>query len=156
MEKSRTKKGLFVVGVILALLIIAAAVFWFRGMISGTQDHIEGKDTEIITNRFTSFSDITECYYVIDVSSGGIGPTTYNMEALVIVDAQESEALSKQYEWKAAQADVDAKLYEGVGIGTINDWQYSDKFSSDTLGGKFVGEVYFSAQNNAIYIKAAQ
>lgn len=137
------------------LIVIVVLCFFLSGKLSGKKDYIEGEDIEIISNRFTNISDIIRCYYVIDiVSAGGIGPTRYNMKALVIIDEQESEYLKEQYSWKTVQIDVDEFLYKGVEIGTVSEWLYCNEFCSDTLGGSFVGKVYFSAKDNCIYIIA--
>lgn len=149
------KKNMYV---IFFVFIVMAAIGFFliRGKLFGKKDYIEGEDIEIISNRFTNISDIIRCYYAIDiVSAGGIGPTRYNMKALVIIDEQESGYLKEQYNWEIAQVVVEENLYKGVEIGTVSEWLYCNEFCSDTLGSNFVGEVYFSAEENCIYIIAS-
>lgn len=143
--------------VLVVLIVMVGLCFFLIGKISGKKDYVEGDHIEIITNRFSSFSNIIQCYYTIDiVSAGGIGPTRYNMKALVVIDEQESEHIKEQYDWKTAQIVVDEKLYKGVGVGIVGEWLYCKEFCSDTLGGRFVGEVYFSEKDHCIYIIAAE
>lgn len=154
-NKGRIAKKKPIGVVILILIVMVPICFFLRGKIFGKKDYIEGDDIEIITNRFTSFSNIIQCYYTIDiVSVGGIGPTRYNMKALVVIDEQESRYLKEQYDWEIAQILIDDNLYKGVEREIASDWLYSKEFCADTLGSNFVGEVYFSEKDNCIYILA--
>lgn len=140
--------------IVIAFIIFVAECLLLKEMAFGRREHIEDDNVEIITNRFKSFSNISRCFYKIDVLSGGIGPTAYNMYALVIVDEEESKYLLNQYEWKIDQIPaVDEDLYQGVGIEPVEEWLHSDIFESDTLG-SYIGEVFFSAEKNCIYINA--
>lgn len=152
--KTIKKKAMYVV--FLVSIVMVLICFFLRGKIFGKKDYIEGKDIEILTNRFTSFSNIIRCYYTIDiVSAGGIGPTRYNMKAIAIIDEQESRYLKEQYNWEIAQIVVEENLYKEVESEIVREWLYSKEFCSDTLGGSYIGEVYFSEKDNCIYIIAS-
>lgn len=153
-RKGARKKLMCVV--FLVIIVIISICFFLRGKLFGKKSYIEGNDIEIITNRFISLSNLVKCYYIIDiVSAGGIGPTRYNMKALVIIDENESKYLKEKYSWEVVQIDVDETLYKGVEIGTVSEWWFCEEFCFNTLGSSFVGEVYFSEKNNCIYIIAS-
>lgn len=148
----RNMKKKYIV-IILLILCVFVIVFILYGISHGKSRYVEGDNIEVITNRFTS---IIKCYYEVDiVSDGGIGPTRYNMKVLVNVSQEESARLKEKYIWKTVQITVDENLYMGIGSDPVSDWQYSKEFCSDTLGGHFVGEVYFSENANCIYLIAS-
>lgn len=148
------KKKCWVIILIVLCVVIVGLILY--GISHGKNRYVEGDNIEVITNRFTSFTSIIKCYYEIDiVSDGGIGPTRYNMKALVNVSPEESTRLKEKYIWETVQITVDENLHMGIGSDPVNDWQYSKEFCTDTLGGHFVGEVYFSENANCIYIIAS-
>lgn len=169
----KTKKTL-----IAAVLIILLCVAWLVGTclflrenIFGYQEYIEGDNIEIITNRFTSFSEISQCYYqIIYWHNGFFAPDSYAIRAIVVIDQQESARLKDQYEWYVVQKDVviednvykdryemffEEGPYEGIGMEAIGEWLHCKEFSSDTLG-CFMGDVFFSEEGNCIYIHATR
>lgn len=139
------------------ILILGAGIcLLMADKLYGKSSYVEGCDIEIITSRFESFSNIDRCFYKINiVSDGGIGPTRYDMKALVVIDELESERLKEKYNWTWKKLVVDEDLYKGVGIEGITVWMYSEEFEMDTLGGGFVGSVYFSEEDNCILIIAS-
>lgn len=151
--KKTIKKRICIIVVI--FMIIIGLCYYIAGNIYGENDYTEGNDIGVITRRFEGFTNIIKCYYKIDIASaGGMGPIRYNMEALVVIDENESKRLKEKYDWITEQAVADKKLYNGMEIGIIDEWLYNKEFCSDTLGGSFVGEVYFSEKENCIYIIA--
>lgn len=144
------KKKLIAICFFFILLIVLI----FRGL-HGKSGYKEGTDINIITARFPDIPDISKCFYGIDIiSAGGIGPTRYRITAMCLIDASAVERLEKQYNWEDAEITINDKFYNQLEVSDSIIWYHNKEFSKMIMGGRFIGEVYFSIDGKCIYLEA--
>lgn len=126
---------------------------------TGEEQTITGENAEIITNRF-AVSQIDKCYYKIHGFFGGMGPSSYTIAAIVVLDEAESERIEAQYDWDTVQlSDTEqseiVELYEGIGMEPVREWRKSAEWSKEVFADPgFGGSVWFSEEEHCIFILA--
>lgn len=126
-----------------------------------------GEDVESIQYMFPSIPEIESCRYKVkkigNVFSDLIGPSNYHITAVIIIDEDKMEIIAKQYvgekrrkycENEQIKIEIDHRLIDNTSIDDETIWTFNQEFRMNVLGWRYVGEVYYLEEENAIYIDA--
>lgn len=161
-EADKKKRNLIIILLVILGLAVGVVILGRNALypaFTGEEQTITGEDAQIITNRF-AVSHIDKCYYEIHGFFGGIGPSSYTIAAIVLLDEAESERIEAQYDWKTVQlSDTDQSeitgLYEGIGMEPVREWRKSAEWSKEFFADPgYGGSVWFSEEENCIFILA--
>lgn len=124
-----------------------------------------GDDIEVIQSEFPNISGIESCHYKTERIGNPflaiIGPTNYHLTAVIIIDSGEMEKIAKQYkgekrdklnENEQIKIEIEHRLVENTGIENETVWTFNQEFRMNVLGARYVGEVYYLEEENAIYV----
>ena len=124
-----------------------------------------GNDLETIQSEFPNISGIESCYYKTERIGNPffdfIGPTNYHLTAVIIIDSDEMEKITKQYEGEKRdklneneqiKIEIENRLVENTGIENETVWTFNQEFRMNVLGSRYVGEVYYLEEENVIYV----
>lgn len=124
-----------------------------------------GESVEFIQSRFPDFSKIERCRYKVRIIGSPffdfIGPTNYHLTAVIIIDSDEMDMIAKQYEGEKRnkynedeqiKIAIEQRLIDDTSIDHETIWTFNQEFRMNVLGWRYVGEVYYLEEENAIYI----
>lgn len=124
-----------------------------------------GNDLDTIQSEFPNISGIESCYYKTEKIGNPfldfIGPTNYHLTAVITIDSDEMEKIAKQYEGEKRdklneneqiKIEIENRLVENTGIEKETVWTFNQEFRMNVLESRYVGEVYYLEEENAIYV----
>lgn len=126
-----------------------------------------GENVETLQSLFPDFSGIESCQYKVKKIGNPlfdfIGPSNYHVTAVITIDSDEMERIVNQYEAEKRdiysedeqiKIDIEKRLIDNTGIDNETVWTFNQEFRMSVLGWRYVGEVYFAEEENAVYIDA--
>lgn len=142
------KRKVVTITIISIIAIITVLSLFSRG------NKVSGTEIDVITSRFPAIKNIENCYYEAEtIGTVGFGPTNYRLTAIVVVEEKEMEALIQQYSGEQFDINISKEMLDKVGLNDDVSWCFSQEFQKVVLGASFIGKVYFSEENNAIYLE---
>lgn len=149
--------------IIVVFIFVAVIILYIKCIKSERIKY--GEDVESIQYMFPSIPEIESCRYKVkkigSVFSDLIGPSNYHITAVIIIDGDEMEIIAKQYvgekrhkysEDEQIKIKFDHRLIDNTNIDDEMIWTFNQEFKMNVLGWRYVGEVYYLVEENAIYI----
>lgn len=127
-------------------------------------DIVYGDDIEAIQSEFPEIPGIKNCHYKVERIGGPyfpLGPTSYHLTAIIIINSEEMEKIANEYEGEKRdqfnegeqiKIEIEHGLVEDTDINGETVWTFNQEFRMKVLGWRYVGEVYYSEEENAIYV----
>lgn len=140
--------------VVLSALLFLGIVIFFNIYRRKNSERIEcGTDMDILKRRFENINGINQCYYeTMVIGRTGLGPTNYQLEAIIFIENGENNKIERQYTWKDRQVNVSDVFLKKINVDNDIVWKHNALYEEMVLNGKFIGEVYFSSDNNLVYL----
>lgn len=152
---------------IIIVLFIFVTGFILSALYTKNERIKYGEDIEFIQSSFPDIPEIESCHYKVkkigSFFSDFIGPSNYHITAVIIIDSDEMDMIANQYvgekrhkynEDEQITIEIEHRLIDNTSIDDEMIWTYNQEFKTNTLGWRYVGEVYYLEEENAIYIDA--
>ncbi|MCM1425811.1 MAG: hypothetical protein NC118_04330 [Eubacterium sp.] len=150
--------------IISAVFLIAAASFILY--MNHKKRITYGENAAWIQAEFPEMQGIESCHYKVEIIGSPffdfIGPTNYHLTAVIIISNDEMDMIAGQYqgekknkyhEDEQIRIPIERRLIEGTGIDDETVWTFNREFQMKMLGWRYAGEVYYSQEENALYLE---
>ena len=109
-------------------------------------------DKQPIIDRFPSLPEFKDCYWKADnIGKTDFGPSNYWMRGFVVLEPSSFDQLKWNHTWVQKDIIFPNGIDPTITKAKDFNWCNSSDFTSDFLGGSFVGDIYFDTTNGILY-----
>lgn len=139
---------------IIAICAILAVLLACKFLVNDKKVEVR-TDIEPIEKRFHKIENIEECYWyanVFDNSFFSLGPTNYNLVALIKVSKSEKDKIVEKYTFEKKEVSIDEILLDNYMDVTNENFWYNSDLEKEILDGAFIGNVFFDKTNGIFFL----
>ncbi|GFI04825.1 hypothetical protein IMSAGC005_03677 [Lachnospiraceae bacterium] len=71
---------------------------------------------------------------------------------MVILNGNEMKQIAQTYIGERKELQIESQFYNNTGVNENAIWYYNEEFKFIVLNGHFVGNVFYSTEDNALYL----